>query len=112
MSTDSFPTHSLSKLNSTKLCATKTIQAMNRLNEKNIGTGQDNSSIGDSNDITASTQEKTHSDTEHFRKFYGVYHKSVAAEPVYHSTLPASNIHHAHTTNCQNTNPTGRPTIH
>ena len=88
MSTDSFSTHSLSDCNSTVLCATKTIQAMNRLNEENLGTAPDNPSMGDINDITAATQEKTRSDTEQFRKFYGTYHKIVAADPVLHSTLP------------------------
>ena len=68
--------------------------------------------MGDINDITASTQEKTKSDTEQLRKFYTSYHKSVAADPVLHSTQPTSNIHYAHTTNCQNTNPTGLCTIH
>ena len=61
---------------------------MNRLNEENLGTAPDNPSMGDINDITASTQEKTRSDTEQFRKFYGTYHKIVAADPVLHSTLP------------------------
>ena len=61
---------------------------MNRLNEKNLGTVPDNPSMGDINDITASTQEKTRSDTEQFRKVYGTYHKSVAAELVFHSNLP------------------------
>ena len=61
---------------------------MNRLNEKNLGTVPDNPSMGDINDITATTQEKTRSDTEQFRKVYGTYHKSVAAEPVLHSNLP------------------------
>ena len=63
---------------------------MNRLNEKKLGTAPDNPSMGDINDITDSTQEKkTKSDTEQFQKFYGTYHKSVAAGPVLHSTLPA-----------------------
>ena len=44
--------------------------------------------MGDINDITASTQERTKSDREQFRKFYGTYQKSVAADPVLHSTLP------------------------
>ena len=92
MSTDSFPAHSLSDCNSTILCATKTIQAMKRLNKKNLGTAPDNPSLGDINDITASTQEKTKNDTEQFRKFFGTYHKSVAADPVLHSTLPTSNV--------------------
>ena len=61
---------------------------MNRLNEENLGTAPDNPSMGDINDITASTQEKTRSETEEFRKFNGTYHKSVAADPVFHSTLP------------------------
>ena len=63
---------------------------MNRLNEENLGTAPDNPSMGDINDIPASTQEKTRSDsdTEQFRKFYGTYHKIVAADPVFHSTLP------------------------
>ena len=62
---------------------------MKRLNEKNLRTAPYNPTMGDINDITASTQEKTKSDTEHFRKFYGTYHKTVAADPVLHSTLPA-----------------------
>ena len=61
---------------------------MNRLNEENLGTAPDNPSMGDINDITASTQEKTRSDTEQFRKLYRTYHKIVAADPVLHSTLP------------------------
>ena len=61
---------------------------MKRLNEKKPGTAPDNPSMRDINDITASTQEKTRSDTEQFRKIYGTYHKSVANEPVFHSTLP------------------------
>ena len=85
---------------------------MNRLNEKNLKTAPHNPSMGDINEITASTQEKTGSDTEQFRKFYGTYHKSVAADPVLHSTLPTLNIHYTHTTNCPNTNTTGRPNIH
>ena len=88
MATDSFSTHSLSDCNSTVLCATTTIQARNGLNEENLGTAPDNPSMGYINDITASTQGKTRSDTEEFRKFHGMYHKSVAAEPVFHSTLP------------------------
>ena len=88
MATDSFSTHSLSDCNSTILCATKTIQAMKRLNEKKPGTAPNNPSMVDVNDITASTQGKTRSDTEEFRKFHGMYHKSVAAETVFHSTLP------------------------
>ena len=39
---------------------------MNRLNEENLGTAPDNPSMGDINDITASTRGKTRSDTEHF----------------------------------------------
>ena len=42
MSTDSFSTHSLSDCNSTILCATKSIQAKNRLKEGNLGTAPDN----------------------------------------------------------------------
>ena len=61
---------------------------MNRLNEKKLGTAPDNPGIGDINNITASTQEKTKSDTEQFREFYGTYQKSVAADAVLHSTLP------------------------
>ena len=61
---------------------------MNRLNEKKLGTAPDNPGMGDINDITASTQERTKSDTEEFRKIYGTYQKSVAADPVLHSTLP------------------------
>ena len=111
MSTDSFSTHSLSDFNLTKLCAIKTIQTKNRMNEYNLGTAPDNPSMDDINDTTASNKEKTRSDTEQFRRFYGTYHKSVAADPVLHSTLPTSNIHYTHTTNCQNTNPTGIRTI-
>ena len=85
---------------------------MNRLNEENLRTAPNNHSMGDINDITASTQEKTRSDTEQFRKNYGTYHKSVAAEPVFHSTLPTKNIHYTHYTNCPNTNPKAMPTIH
>ena len=95
MSTDSFSTHILyvqktahSNCNSTVLRATKTLQAMNRLKEKNLGTAPDNPSMCEINDITASTQEKTRSDAEQFRKFYGTYHKSVAADKVLHSSLP------------------------
>ena len=78
------------------MCAIKTTQAMNRLNEKNLGTAPDNHSMGNINDITASTQEKTKSDTEQLRKFFGTYHISVAADPVLHSTLPHQiNITHA-----------------
>ena len=88
MSTDLFSTHSLSDRNSTILCATETKQAMNRLNEKKLETALDNSTMDDVNDITASTQEKTGSDTEEFKKLYGTYHKGVAADPVPHSTLP------------------------
>ena len=69
---------------------------MNRLNEKKLGTAPDNPGMGDINDITASTQEKTKSDTEKFQKFYGTYHKSVAADPVLHLTLPRQ-IYFAHT---------------
>ena len=67
-----------------KLCATKTKQAMNRLNEKNLGFAPDNPSMGDFNNITAATQEKTRSHTEQFRKFDGTYHEKVAADPVRH----------------------------
>ena len=44
--------------------------------------------MGNINDITSSTQEKTRGDTEQFRKVYGTYHKGVAANPVPYSTLP------------------------
>ena len=84
---------------------------MNRLNEKKLGTAPDNHSMGDINDIAASTQEKTRSDTEQFLKNYGTYHKSFAAEPVFHSTLPTKNLLYTHTTDCPNTNPAGMPTI-
>ena len=40
---------------------------MNRLNEKKLETAPDNPSMGDVNDITPSTQEKTRSDKEDFR---------------------------------------------
>ena len=40
---------------------------MNRLNEKNLGTARNNPTMGDINDITASTRAKTRSDTEDFR---------------------------------------------
>ena len=69
---------------------------MNWLNEENLGTAPDNSSMGDINDITASTQEKTGSDTEQFRKIYGTYHKNVATDPVLHSSLPTKYILHTH----------------
>ena len=72
---------------------------MKRLNEIKPGTAPDNPSMGAINDITASTQEKTRSDTEEFRKFYGTYHKIVAADPVLHSSLPTSNIFYTHATN-------------
>ena len=68
--------------------ASKTIQEKNKLNEKKLETAPDNPSMADIIDITASIQEKTRSDTEQFRQFYGTYHKSVAADPVLHSTLP------------------------
>ena len=55
---------------------------MNRLNEKNLETAPDNPNMGDINDITVSIQEKTRSDREHFRRYYGTYHKSAAADPV------------------------------
>ena len=61
---------------------------MSGRNEKNLGTAPDNPSMGDINDISASTQEKTKSDTEQVLKFYGTYHKSVAHDPVLHSPLP------------------------
>ena len=48
--------------------------------------------------------------TEQIRKIYGTYHKTVAADPVFHSTLPTQNIQFTHTTNCPNTNQTGVPT--
>ena len=60
---------------------------MNWLNEKKLETAPDNPSMGDINDITASTQEKKRSDTEQFRKFHGMYHKIDAADLVLHSTL-------------------------
>ena len=81
--------------NATTLCATKTKQAMNRLKEKKLETTPDNPGMGDINDITGSTQERTKSNTEQFRKLYGTYQKSVAADPVLHSTLPhQTNITH------------------
>ena len=70
------------------MCATKTIQAMKRLNDKKPRTAPENPSMGDINDITASTQENTRSDTKESREIYGTYHKNVAADPVLHSTLP------------------------
>ena len=54
---------------------------------KKLRTTPDKPGMGDIN-ITASTQERTKTDTERFRKFYETYHKSVAAYPVLHSTLP------------------------
>ena len=66
---------------------------MNRLNEKKLGTAPDNPGMGDVNDFTASTQERTKSDTEQLWKFYGTYHKSVATDPVLHSTLPTYITH-------------------
>ena len=88
MWTDSFSSHSLSNVNPGKICATNTIRAMNRLTGKKLGTAPDNPSMGGINDITAPPRKKTKSDTEQIRKFYGTYHKSVAADPVLHSTLP------------------------
>ena len=85
---------------------------MNRLIEENIGTAPDNPSMGNINDIPASTQEKTRTGTEQSRKFYATYHKSVAADQLLHSTLPIQNIFYTHTNSCPNTNPTGIPTIH
>ena len=85
---------------------------MNRLNEEKLGTAPDNPGMGDINDITASAQERTKSDMEQLWKFYGTYQKSVAADPVLHSTLTHQKKHYEHTTNCQNTNPTGISTIH
>ena len=61
---------------------------MKKLNEKNLETAPDNPSMGDINDITVSIQEKTGSCTEQFQRYYGLYHKSGAADPVLHSTLP------------------------
>ena len=61
---------------------------MKRLNDKTPGTAPDKPSMGDINDITASTHEKTRSDTEEVRKFYATYRKIVAADPVLQSTLP------------------------
>ena len=49
------------------LCATETLQAMNGLNRKKLETALDNPSMGDVNDITASTRAKTRNDTEDFR---------------------------------------------
>ena len=40
---------------------------MNRLNEEKLETAPDNPSMGEINDITASTRAKTRSDTEDFR---------------------------------------------
>ena len=85
---------------------------MNWLKEKNLGTAPDNHSMGDINDISASDQEKTKSDREQFWKFYGTYHKSVAANTVLLSTLSTKKLHYTHTTDCANTNPTGMPTFH
>ena len=56
----SFSTHSLWDWNLTRLCATKTKKARNRLNEENIGKAPDNPSMGDINDITASTNKEWH----------------------------------------------------
>ena len=53
-----------------------------------MGTAPDNPSMGNINDTTSSTLEKTKSDTEQIRKVYGTYHKGIAADPVPHSTLP------------------------
>ena len=60
---------------------------MNRLNEEKLGTAPDNPGMGDIKDCFHPVK-KTRSDTEQVRKIYGTYHKSVAAEPVFHSTLP------------------------
>ena len=109
MSADSFSTHSVSDCNSTILCATKTIQAMNRLNEKNLGTAPDNPSMSDINDITASTEEKTGNisgnSTERTKK--------VSQLILYFIQFCQHQKYiYAHTTNCRNTNPTGIRTVH
>ena len=84
---------------------------MNRLNEKKLETAPDNLRMGDVNDFTASTQEKTRSDTEQFRKFYGTYHK-VSQLIQYFIQLCQHKIYFTHTTDCPNTNPTGMPPLH
>ena len=61
---------------------------MNCLNEGNLGTAPDNPVWATSTTLLLPLGEKTRSDTEQFRKFYGTYHKSVAADPVLYSTLP------------------------
>ena len=107
MSTDSFSTHSLSDCNSMILCATKTIQAMNKLNEEKLGRAPDNPGIGDIKDHPV----KTRSDTEQFRKFYGPTTK-VSQLIQYFIQLCQHKIYFTYTTDCPNTNPTGMPTIH
>ena len=83
---------------------------MNRLNEKKLGTTPDNPGMGDINDITASTQEKTRSDTEQFREILrNVQQKCCNWSG---TSFNSANIHYTHTVNCPNTNPTGMPTIH
>ena len=111
MSTDSFSTHSLSDCNSTILCATKTIQAMNRLDEEKLETAPDNPSMGDVNDITVSTRAKRRSDREDFRNSTERTTK-VSQLIQYLIQLCQKNIIHTHTTDCPNTNPTGVSTIH
>ena len=93
------------------LCATKTIQAMNKLNEEKLGTAPDNTGMGDINDITASTQGKIRSGTENFRKSTKRATK-VSQLNQYFIQLCQHNLYFTHTTDCPNTNPTGMPTIH
>ena len=95
LSTDLFSIHSLyiqkmalRDCNSTRLCATKTIQEMNRLNEKNLRAAPYNPSMGDINDITASTKEKKH-------EWHGTI-SGILRNVLLHSTLPTWNIHYTH----------------
>ena len=60
---------------------------MNRLNEENLGTATDNPSMGNINNITASTQERK----EWHRTIPQILRntpQNVAADPVLHSTVP------------------------
>ena len=84
---------------------------MNRLNEKNLGTVAYNHKMGDINDIAASTRAKTRSDTEDFRNSMERTTK-VSQLIQYFIQICQHKINFTHTTDCPNTNPTGKPTIH
>ena len=84
---------------------------MNKLNERKLETDPDNPSMGDVNDITASTQEKyavirnnSGKSTERTTKVSQLIRYFIQLRP--------QSIHCTHTTNCPNTSPTGMPTTH